>query len=204
MIKKHHSFKYLISKLKQIYFQVSNPEDPWLTPLSIIILNQLIRKTDIGLEFGSGRSTIWLAKRCSNLSSVEHNQKWYEWTKSKLVDVKNVDYYLGALDLQESDKSDYLSIVKKSENESLDFVLNDGKLRDLVSLHVLDKLKSGGILIIDNAERYLSNSFDLPESIGFNPDNITTNWKIFSMKTQDWRKLWFSDGISSTLIIFKP
>ena len=58
--------------------QRNNPHLPWITYDSIKILDDLISKNDIGVEFGSGNSTVWLGKRMHSLTSVEHDKKWYK------------------------------------------------------------------------------------------------------------------------------
>jgi len=82
-------------------------------------------------------------------------------------------------------------------------ILNDGKYRDLIALGCLDKLKTGGLFILDNAERYLANDFSVPASIGKNEERMTNEWKRFNQLTCGWRRLWFSDGISTTLLLIK-
>lgn len=92
-MKKYHTFRYALSRMKQIIFQKKNPNVPWLTPSSISLLEQLIKKTDVGFEFGSGRSTKWFATRCQYLYSVEHNQKWFEIVQNQIKDYDNIEYY---------------------------------------------------------------------------------------------------------------
>jgi predicted O-methyltransferase YrrM len=37
-----------------------------------------------GLEFGSGRSTLYFSKRLDELYSIEHHQEWYEKVNNML------------------------------------------------------------------------------------------------------------------------
>ena len=48
-----------------------------------------------------------------------------------------------------------ISKKKGVKNKSLDFILIDGKIRDFSTLESIPKIKSGGMLIIDNFQRYL-------------------------------------------------
>ena len=52
---------------------------PWLTEEAIIFLEEFIEENPSAkiLEFGSGASTIWFAKKNVELFSVEHNPDWY-------------------------------------------------------------------------------------------------------------------------------
>jgi len=45
-----------------------------------------IKKTDNVLEYGSGESTLEIAKLCNSILSIEHNPEWYEKVKSTLPD----------------------------------------------------------------------------------------------------------------------
>lgn len=201
MLKKHQSFKYLIAKFKYFLFQKQHPNYPWLNQDAILLLENLISKNDIGLEFGSGRSTIWLAKMCRSLISIENNENWFHIVNQQIKSFDNIQYLFKSVNTSQPNESEYLDIINELENESVDFILNDGKIRDLVALKTLPKLKSGGIFILDNAERYIPHSFDLPESI--NVSQISTNWNEFLEHTRSWRKIWISNNITSTLILFK-
>jgi len=201
-LKKHHSFQYLASRLRQIYFQKTHPRDPWLVPSAIRLLDQLIKPEDVGLEFGSGRSTRWLAQRCKFLYSVEHHEAWYEKVKNEISELKNVDYRYRPVG--DGNVNSYTDIFQELEADSLDFLLDDGKFRDEVALLGLSKLKHGGFLIIDNAERYIKNDFKLPDSVGPNATKMPVKWQSVQHLVLGWRKIWYSDGVSSTLILLKP
>ncbi len=203
-MKNHITTKYFLSKLLLKYNQLKRPNQPWLTQESIDLLNQLIMKKDIGFEFGSGRSTKWLGLRCNYLYSVEHNSDWYNYCTSQINKLNNVNYLFANINLNEPSKSDYLNGFYNLDNDSVDFVLNDGKLRSYIANIAIYKLKKGGIIIIDNAERYLPNSFELPESIGNDISRISQDWLSFFNDTINWRRIWTSNGITSTLIMFKP
>jgi predicted O-methyltransferase YrrM len=177
---------------------------PWLTRDSILLLQNLIRETDTGLEFGSGRSTKWFAKRCKFIYSVEHDKEWFDIVNKMLSGIGNVDYNYSTINYLDPLNSEYLDILQKIKPESIDFILNDGKIRGHVALASLPKLKSGGIYIIDNAERYISNNLELPESIGSDLSKMAPQWIDFLEITKTWRRIWTVDGITSTLLLFKP
>ena len=89
MLKKHHSIQYVYNRLQQKIFEIKNPDTPWMTKESIRLLNQLITPHDIGVEYGSGRSTFWFAKRCKHLTSFENNKKWYDIVSKKITSLNN-------------------------------------------------------------------------------------------------------------------
>lgn len=198
---KHWNLRYVISKFKLMIYEKKNPNTPWLTPQAIEFLDNWLSSNDKGFEWGSGRSTLWLGKRVKELVSIEHNREWYEKIKGEINQVKiNVDYNYCPVD-NDSGAFLYVSSIKKYEDGYFDFILIDGKHRDRCAMLSLDKIKKGGIIIIDNAERYIPNSFNIPQSIG--PENFkNNNWYLFYNKIRLKRKYWTSNGVWSTLIIF--
>jgi predicted O-methyltransferase YrrM len=200
MLKKHHTLNYIKAKIRLLIFQKRRPNLPWLSLNSIDIIDQLIKTSDVGMEFGSGRSTAWLAGKCKNLTSIEHNKEWYTKVTQMTKHLGNIELLLLSA-TKDSSIPEYISPLHSKNDLSLDFILNDGKLRDLVALNAIAKLKNGGLLIIDNAERYLKNTFNLPESIGFK--SMTTNWQKFDAEANHWRRIWVEDGVTSTLILIK-
>ncbi|MCB0496036.1 MAG: class I SAM-dependent methyltransferase [Cyclobacteriaceae bacterium] len=128
----------------------------------------------IGIEYGSGRSTMFFAKKLKKLISIEHYPGWYEKVKKELENkgVHNVDYFLilkqdtpdaiedidTELDKLEgselrNDFANYYNKVNEYSNGYFDFVLIDGRARVKCGLNAMNKLKSGGIFVLDNSER---------------------------------------------------
>lgn len=59
----HLTPRYVFNRIAVLLDERRNPEHPWLTADAVRILSTLILPTDIGVEFGSGRSTKWFAQR---------------------------------------------------------------------------------------------------------------------------------------------
>ena len=74
---RHLTPRYIWNRTALIVYERANPGQPWLTPDMIKILDSWLCPADVGLEFGSGRSTSWFAARVKHLTSVEHNPEWY-------------------------------------------------------------------------------------------------------------------------------
>lgn len=202
MFSKHHTASYIFSRIKQLIYYKRYPHDPWMTKEAIYLLKRLITINDRGIEFGSGRSTRWFAERCKYLTSIENHEGWYRKVSAEVQDLGNVEYLFAEVDKDNPEQSKYLTVLSNIPESSLDFVVNDGKIRDWVGLLTIDKLKIGGVYILDNAERYLPNTFKLPESIG-NEKAANENWDTFITHTSTWRRIWTIDGISSTLLLIK-
>src|SRR5260370_40760647 len=96
----HGAARYIYHRTRQMLYERRHGDAPWLTPAAIRLLESLLRPEDRGAEFGSGRSTIWFAERVAALTSVEHDEQWYEAISAKLKErrLANVDDILARPD----------------------------------------------------------------------------------------------------------
>ena len=69
--------KYALNRIKLALRQQLNRDEPWLTSNAVSFLSCYICSSDVGLEWGSGRSTIWFAKKVKQLTSIETNEVWF-------------------------------------------------------------------------------------------------------------------------------
>lgn len=202
---RHWTPRYLADRMRDRLYQAAHPEDPWLTPLAIQFLSAWLQKTDRGLEFGSGRSTLWFARRVASLTSIEHSPAWYERIRQALQAQgrQNVDYRL--IEDQGKDRSPaYVAAAADFQDNSLDFVLVDGITRDACANASICKIRSDGLLIIDDVHRYLPSRSISPYARTLAQGPATPDWGLFLEKVQSWRCLWTSKGVSDTAIYFKP
>lgn len=81
---RHWTPRYIWNRLALMADERRHPDAPWLTRTMVEILETWLRPGDVGLEFGSGRSTIWFARRVGHLTSVEHHPGWYAKVKQNL------------------------------------------------------------------------------------------------------------------------
>jgi predicted O-methyltransferase YrrM len=189
-------------------YERSHRDDPWLTPAAIRLLESLLRPADRGAEFGSGRSTIWFAERVAALTSVEHDEQWYEAVSAKLKErrLANVDYILARPDqpVETGGQSTYARTALGFPDAGLDFALVDGHYRDYSAKFILPKIKSGGILIIDNVNWYLPSESRAPNS---RTRALGPNGKIWAEVAEElaqWRSIWTSSGVWDTAMFIRP
>ena len=205
---KHWTIRYLVNRVLEIIYIKTRPNEPWFTKQANSILMLLLKKTDNGLEWGSGRSTIWFAKRVARLTSIEHNKKWYEIIASRLRNehIENVTYLFFETEEQKdlNYNCEYIRIIDKFPNNSLDFVRVDGIYRDLCAYSSVDKICPGGLLILDDAHRYLPSNSIAPYAIPINGEPASLIWKDFQKLVKNWRCIWTSDGVHDTAIFIKP
>src|SRR5215204_3719517 len=90
----HWNPQYIRDRLRwHLYFR-RHPDVPWLSEEANDMLETLLKPTDIGIEWGSGRSTCWLARHVKHLTSVEEDKAWSENVRNQIRDLglTNVDY----------------------------------------------------------------------------------------------------------------
>ncbi|NPV56889.1 MAG: hypothetical protein HPY76_15160 [Anaerolineae bacterium] len=177
-----------------------------MTPQANELLNSWIRDTDSGLEFGSGRSTVWFARRCGKLTSVEHNPDWYQAVTKRLNEQQliNVDYHLfPRIDDADSRSSQYVKVAERFGSGELDFVLVDGIYRDACVAAVLDKIRRDGILIIDNVHLYFPSDSRSPNAIKVGEPPASDLWRQALDQLGNWRRIWTSNHVSDTAIFIR-
>lgn len=162
---------------------------PWITEGAIAFLETFLETHQDAkiLEFGSGASTIWFSKKNVELVSIEHNPGWHERVNN-ILQINKTDFRVRSI----LSKRPYYAITKEFPDEFFDLILVDGRDRKKCIEFSISKLKRGGILMLDNAERkryqevfkQLSDwkRFDAfqtkPDSCGFVYSGWLTSWWI--------------------------
>jgi predicted O-methyltransferase YrrM len=202
---------YLVPRLQQISFCRRRPDAPWLTEGAVLLLEAWLRPEDAGLEWGSGRSTLWFAQRVGRLLSVEADRHWYERVKAQLGErgCKNVDYRHVPCELEEVDEPTahpYADVARELPDQALDFVLVDGHIRVACVEAALIKLKPGGLLILDNANRFIPNQLSAGFTTVHEPraEARTERWGRVVEQLHSWRAIITSDRIWDTRFWIKP
>lgn len=204
---RHWTPRYIVNRVALAYHQRVSPSDPWLTKTACSFLADWLSPSDVGLEWGSGRSTLWFAERVQRLTSVEHNPNWYAVVQSRLVErqFSNVDLRLVPIGNSCGAGCDpYVNVGNESDGNSVDFVLVDGQLRSQCTAVALKILKPGGILIIDNAEWYIPHNSRSPGAIARAGTAVADGWQQVVTKLREWRSVWTSNGVWDTAIYCKP
>ena len=109
---RHWTPRYLYDRFGVMWFEFKNPDAPWLTKTAVGILDSWLSKEDIGLEWGSGRSTLWLARRVKHLTSVETNEYWFNKIRTEIEEqnLYNISY-LYKPDIESGMDSGYVRVV---------------------------------------------------------------------------------------------
>ena len=69
---------------------------------------------------------------------------------------------------------------------------------------VIEKIRPGGVLIIDNINRYLPSRSYSPESRSPAEGPKGAVWKDVADRMSGWRYIWTTSGIGDTALFFKP
>ena len=206
---RHWTPHYVGARLRQIVHQRRHPDEPWLTADAVRILRSILKPTDVGLEWGCGRSTRWLSSRLARLTSVEHDAGWWARVHAQLEEdgIENVRLELHEIrgDAHAQEGEPYVRVAERWEDGSLDFVLVDGRVRDACALASVDKLGPGGVLTVDDAHRYLPGPdwIRAPEARTEATGPLNERWARFLERVRPWRHIWTDDGISPTLVLIR-
>jgi predicted O-methyltransferase YrrM len=129
------------------------PERPWIVPAAIGWLRRHIRSDWSILELGSGRSTVWFARRAARVISLEDNEFWQGWTRERLDEAGliNVDLRLRAVE-------DFPSEVASLPDAAFDLVVVDFlEAPEVTRIDCLRpamrKVRPGGYLLLDDSDR---------------------------------------------------
>jgi len=204
---RHWTPGYVNARLGEIADHRKHPRDPWLTRQAIDILDGYLKKSDTGLETGSGRSTLWFAKRLGTLTSLEHNTEWHGIVQGQLKaeGASNVEYHLLPEAARVADEAQpYVKQVEGLADESLDFALVDGVFRDWCALYATKKLKRGGVMVIDNVNWFLPSRSKSPNSRREGEPAKSETWAKVEAELRGWRRIWTSSGVTDTAFFFKP
>jgi predicted O-methyltransferase YrrM len=187
--------KYIIARVKNYFYFKNNQDLPWMTKDANIFLLNNLRDDMVMLEFGSGRSTQFYATKTKKVYSREHHKEWFDIVKKQIESVTNIEYkFYDDLAIY-ADTSDI-------KNNSLDLAVIDGKNRVNCLLNTIPKLKSGGVLVLDNAERYMVYQTSSPAKYLRAERNPRWGEVEELLRKNFWRHE-TTDNVSDTLFFFK-
>ena len=116
-------------------------------------------------EYGSGASTLWLARRAASVTSVEHDSGWFDLVAERLKAYPNAtlrhvvgkrnqgdpNYVSGKPGAEGLNFEDYVHAI---DNEApFDLIVIDGRCREMCIAAAKSKLKPGGLIVFDNSRR---------------------------------------------------
>jgi hypothetical protein len=166
---------------------------PWWSRKALDYVADTVRGAAQVFEYGSGGSTLWLLDLGCKVVSVEHDELWFQEVARTGAGASVLLRPPSARGLIASDAAEgffdtYVSAICDQSNRSLDLVIVDGRARVECVRAALPKIKSGGMLLLDDSDRpRYSEAFQLVGSPGrqfrgLKPHEITvcetTIWEI--------------------------
>ena len=151
---------------------------PWLPFPAVDRLEEILKSPARIFEFGSGGSTFFFASRGHRVITIEHDRKWYERISEKIAEegFSNAELLLmePAAILFGEDRRDpsdpalyqsglpryrgvsfysYAAAIDGYPDGFFDLVLIDGRARPSCMKHAAPKVRLGGFLVLDDADR---------------------------------------------------
>jgi precorrin-6B methylase 2 len=122
------------------------PDLPWWPMPVIPIIADHLKSNSQVLEFGSGSSTVWLARRCGSVLAIEDHTEWHQKVKDRLLNLKlmNAEVRLAV-------GADYYDLSALSDRR-FDLIIVDGSYRWKCIENALELLSPSGILYLDNSD----------------------------------------------------
>jgi len=148
---KKNKTSWVNSLMSGLSLDEDSKEVPWMTYKAIKHLKDFVNKDQEIFEFGSGASTLFFARNCKNVTSIETNKRWKSIIEEKL---KANNLTNSKIHLMEDgiDNENYENFLKP-QNQKFDIIIIDSIKRHKCSINILNSLKEGGIIILDDSER---------------------------------------------------
>ncbi len=129
------------------------PERPWIVPAAIGWLGRRMRRSWRVLELGSGRSTVWLAKRSASVLAFEDDEHWLERARHQFAEAGVANVELRGLPVER-----FAAEVEELPDQEFDLVVVDfleSPQADRVDAVRVgrSKVKPGGYLLLDDSDR---------------------------------------------------
>jgi predicted O-methyltransferase YrrM len=137
---------------------------PWMNYGTISMLDGFIEPDTRIFEYGSGLSTVWLARRSRQVHAVEHDQFWFDsylthagrsGAKVRHVPSTGDKFYAPGDD-------PYVNAPASAGEQAFDLIIIDGWARCSCLLRAPDLLAPDGMIVLDDADW---NAFDVPKKI---------------------------------------
>lgn len=150
---------------------------PWMPYGAIDFLECVATRDAAVFEWGVGGSTVFFAHRVKELVSVEHDEEWAKSTAEAMTAHANFHWKLlvcppaprgPSSDADPADPDSYASAapayrglsfegyaaaIDRFPDDYFKIVIVDGRCRPSCAMHGMPKVKPGGYLLVDDADR---------------------------------------------------
>lgn len=137
---------------------------PWMNLSAIALLGDLCEAGTTVVEYGSGRSTQWLANLGCEVTSIEHDAAWASEVQSQLLHSATHDKCKVVVSTAE----DYATTPRRLGLSNVDVVIVDGIERVACAIEGTELLSPRGVLVLDDSHRPdYDAAFDFLKTAGF-------------------------------------
>jgi SAM-dependent methyltransferase len=168
---REHRYRHWLQSLLAIYDidALIRLDVPWWTYDAIAKVEDFLvsRPGARVFEYGSGASTVWLAKRAGSVISIDHDAPWVEFSAPRLAELGNARVELVPADARPdadprflSGKPGYRGKTFRAYVEAIDaheglfdLIVIDGRARAACLAQAIDRLAPGGLIVFDNSHR---------------------------------------------------
>jgi hypothetical protein len=132
---------------------------PWWPYSAIEWLASALPEGARVFEYGSGGSTLWLEDRGATVTVVEHDERWHGELAGKLGPTTRLLLQPATATGHITSEAapgyfdDYIAAIDSQADGSLDLVIVDGRARVQCVRRALQKVKPGGLLMLDDTDR---------------------------------------------------
>jgi FkbM family methyltransferase len=170
-LRKFH-WRWLLS----VYLGPDSLARPWIAYPAADFLETLLSSHSRVFEYGAGGSTLYFAKRVAELVTVEHDRRWLERISARMrrraktlwrahlaepvaanfrgfPPTDPESYASTAPEYEGMSFENYATAIEQYPDNHFDVVLIDGRARPSCFKHAIAKVKFGGHIVLDNAER---------------------------------------------------
>lgn len=167
---REHRVRHWLHSLPRVHdsLAIAELDVPWWTYRAIDVVDDWLRARSRPIrvfEYGSGASTLWLARRADEVHSVEHDREFAASMSTALAGQRNVELLVveaapsstprvasakkGAAGL---DFADYVAAIDAVGGD-FDLVVIDGRARAACLHKAVARLAPDGIIVFDNTRR---------------------------------------------------
>ena len=154
-------FRYSITNSSPLELEL-----PWWSLSAIREMDKHLNHSHRVFEWGSGGSSVFLAKKCKELTTIEHDSNWFEQVKTilKEQEITNSRLLLREINL-ENEQAFLSSPYAQSLQSTYDVIVIDGEdhfgpesswsgRESCFELAEKWICKDGGLLVVDDSWRY--------------------------------------------------
>lgn len=127
------------------------PVTPWFTLPAVRFLEARVTPATRVFEWGSGMSTLWFERRCGEVCSVESDPAWFRIVASQAR----------CATLYQLQGAAYVEKLTEFPPGYFDVIVVDGLDRLSCFRLAIERLRRGGILVVDNSDNDRTTGGDL-------------------------------------------